>query len=192
MRVPFSAVRHVLFGLLGLVLATSPAFAQGVTLTTGTPDEVGMSSAILDAGAQLYREAIDAGDLVGAVLLVAKAGKIVLHEALGWRHKGRDLPMEKNTMFRMASNTKPPVATAIGMLVEEGALDYDDPVRKHIPSFDNYRAGFMQIKHLLSHTSGFRINTLFLENYWNDGSPQDQYRYFDNLVVSTQPIGCGG
>jgi len=165
MRVPFSAVRHVLFGLLGLVLATSPAFAQGVTLTTGTPDEVGMSSAILDAGVQLYRQAIDAGDLVGAVLLVAKDGKIVLHEALGWRHKGRDLPMEKNTMFRMASNTKPPVATAISMLVEEGALDYDDPVRKHIPSFDNYRAGFIQIKHLLSHTSGFRINTLFLDPY---------------------------
>jgi CubicO group peptidase (beta-lactamase class C family) len=73
--------------------------------------------------------------------------------------------MEKNTMFRMASNTKPPVATGISILVEEGKLSYDDPVREYIPSFDNYRAGFIQIKHLLSHTSGLRINSLFLEPY---------------------------
>ena len=154
---------HLLMGLL--LLAASSLAAQDVTLTTGTPEEVGMSSAILDAGVELYREAIDAGHLVGAVLLVAKDGKIVLHEALGWRNKGKNLPMEKNTMFRMASNTKPPVATGISILVEEGKLSYDDPVRKFIPSFDNYRSGFIQIKHLLSHTSGFRINTLFLEPY---------------------------
>jgi CubicO group peptidase (beta-lactamase class C family) len=153
-----------LVGLL-LLLAASPLLAQGVTLTTGKPGDVGMSSSILDAGVALYQEAIDAGHLVGAVLLVAKDGKIVLHEALGWRNKGRGLPMEKSTLFRMASNTKPPVATGISILVEEGKLSYEDPVRKHIPSFDNYRAGFIQIKHLLSHTSGLRINTLFLEPY---------------------------
>jgi CubicO group peptidase (beta-lactamase class C family) len=73
--------------------------------------------------------------------------------------------MEKNTMFRMASNTKPSVATGVSILVEEEELSYDDPVRKYIPSFDNYRAGFIQIRHLLSHTSGLRINSLFLEPY---------------------------
>jgi CubicO group peptidase (beta-lactamase class C family) len=156
--------RPVLFSLF-LTLATAPLQAQDVTLTAGTPEEVGMSSTILDGAVQLYRDAVEAGDLVGAVLLVAKDGKIVTHEALGWRHKGQGLPMERNTMFRMASNTKPPVATAISILVEEGKLSYDDPVRKHIPTFDNYRAGFMQIKHLLSHTSGFRINSLFLMPY---------------------------
>jgi CubicO group peptidase (beta-lactamase class C family) len=124
-----------------------------------------MSDAILQAGVQLYRDAVDAGDLVGAVLLVAKDGKVVLHEALGWRNKGKNLPMEPNTMFRMASNTKPAVATGVSILVEEGKLSYEDPVRKYFPSFDNYRAGFIQIKHLLSHTSGFRINSLFLEPY---------------------------
>jgi CubicO group peptidase (beta-lactamase class C family) len=158
-------LRRVFIGTLGLLLATSHLSAQDVTLSTGDPDEVGLSSAILDAGVELYREAIAAGHLVGAVLLVAKDGKVVLHEALGWRNKGRDLPMEANTMFRMASNTKPPVATAISMLVADGKLEYDDPVRDHIPSFDDYRSGFIQIKHLLSHTSGFRIPTLFLQPY---------------------------
>ncbi len=153
--------------LLGLFLLLDlpPLLGQDGVLTAGTPEEVGMSPAILEAGVELYREAIEDGELVGAVLLVAKDGKVVLHEALGWRHKGRNLPMEKNTMFRMASNTKPAVATGISILVEEGKLSYEDPVRNHIPSFDNYRAGFIQLKHLLSHTSGFRINSLFLEPY---------------------------
>ncbi|MFO8173422.1 MAG: serine hydrolase domain-containing protein [Longimicrobiales bacterium] len=151
--------------LLFLLVARPPLQAQDVVLTVGTPADVGMSSAILDGAVQLYRDAVDSGDLVGAVLLVAKDGKVVLHEALGWRHKGRGLPMEQNTMLRMASNTKPPVATGISILVEEGKLGYEDPVREHIPSFDNYRAGFIQIKHLLTHTSGFRINSLFLMPY---------------------------
>ena len=144
---------------------------QDITLTTGTPEEVGMSSVILESGVQLYRDAVEAGELMGAVLLVAKDGKVVLHEALGWRHQGRKLPMEKNTMFRMASNTKPTISTAISILVQEGKLAYDDPVRRHIPSFDNYRSGFIQIRHLLNHTAGFRINTLFLQPYM-ESSPE--------------------
>ncbi|MGW8265468.1 MAG: serine hydrolase domain-containing protein [Longimicrobiales bacterium] len=176
---------RAVFGLL-LALAAPPLTAQDVTLTPGTPEEVGMSPAILDAGVQLYQEAIDAGNLVGAVLLVAKDGKIVLHEALGWRNKGKDLPMEKSTMFRMASNTKPPVATGISILVEEGKLSYDDPVRKYIPSFDNYRAGFIQIKHLLSHTSGLRINTLFLEPYME---PSAEHPDAPNLRLEAARFG---
>jgi CubicO group peptidase (beta-lactamase class C family) len=147
------------------VSVQDPGGYPDITLSTGTPEAVGMSSAILESGVRLYQDAIEAGDLVGAVLLVAKDGKVVLHEALGWRHEGRALPMEKNTMFRMASNTKPTISTAIGILVQEEKLAYDDPVREHIPSFDNYRSGFIQIRHLLNHTGGLRINTLFLQPY---------------------------
>jgi len=147
------------------VSAQDPGGYQDITLTTGTAEEVGMSSAILESGVQLYRDAVEAGELVGAVLLVAKDGKVVLHEALGWRHRGRELPMEKNTMFRMASNTKPTISTSIGILVEEGKLAYEDLVQEHISTFDNYRSGFIQIRHLLNHTAGFRINSLFLQPY---------------------------
>jgi len=171
------APAFLLLALALLLVVPVPSLAQGsaggrdVTLSVGTPAEVGMSAAILEAGVQLYRDAVEAGDLVGAVLLVAKEGKVVLHEAVGWRHKGRGLPMEKNTMFRMASNTKPTIATAVGILVEEGKLRYEAPVRTYIPSFDNYRSGFIQVRHLLNHTSGFRINTLFLEPY-TEPSPE--------------------
>jgi CubicO group peptidase (beta-lactamase class C family) len=151
--------------MAAVVLAAAPAAAQDVTLSTGTPEEVGLSSGVLAGGVALYREAVARGDLVGAVLLVARNGRVVLHEAVGWRDKDADLPMEKSTMFRMASNTKPVIATAVGILVERGLLSYADPVRQYIPSFDNYRAGFIQVRHLLTHTSGLRIPTLFLQPY---------------------------
>ena len=147
-----------------LALAT-PLAAQGTVITRASPAEAGMSEGVLAGGVALYEEAIERGDLVGAVLLVARDGKVVLHEALGWRDKARGIPMERNTLFRMASNTKPPVATAIATLVEDGELAYEDLVREHMPSWDNYRAGFINIGHLLSHASGLRIPTLFLQPY---------------------------
>ena len=145
--------------------AAPPMVAQRITLTKGTPEEVGMSPALLEAGVGLYRESVARGDLVGAVLLVARNGKVVLHEAVGSRNWEAKLPMEKNTMFRMASNTKPVISTAINILAERGKLRYTDLVRQYIPSFDNYKSGFITIDQLLSHTSGFRINTLFLQPY---------------------------
>ncbi len=182
--------------LLFLVSAFSPdavaSQAMGVnsgtdvTLSAGTPEEVGMSSAVLKGGVQLYQDAIDAGEVVGAVLLVVKDGKIVLHEALGWRNKGKGLPMEPGTMFRMASNTKPTISTSIGILVGEGKLAFDDPVRKHISSFDNYRAGFIQIRHLLNHTAGFRIGTLFLQPYMQ---PSAEHPDAPNLKLEAARFG---
>ena len=153
------------FAVAALAYVAPIAAQNATTLTRGTPQEVGMSPAVLEAGVGLYREAVARGDLVGAVLLVARNGKVVLHEAVGSRHWEANLPMEKNTMFRMASNTKPVISTAVGILAERGKLKYADPVRKYIPSFDNYKSGFITIDHLLAHTSGFRINTLFLEPY---------------------------
>lgn len=176
------------FVLALAVLAAPPVGAQKhTTLTTATPAEVGMSAAVLEAGVGLYREAVERGDLVGAVLLVARDGKVVLHEAVGSRNHAAGLPMEKNTMFRMASNTKPVVATAIAKLVERDALAWDDPVREHIPAFDNYRAGFMTIGQLASHMSGFRINSLFLRPYSENPTLQGEVEKFGAAGAAVQP-----
>ncbi len=174
------------------VLAFGPALAlaaQDVRMSRGTPADVGMSAAVLSGGVGLYREAVDAGDLVGVVLLVAKDGRVVLHEALGWRDKARGLAMEPGTLFRMASNTKPVVATAVGMLVEDGRLRYDDLVRKYLPSWDNYRAGFINIGHLLSHSSGMRIPTLFLRPYM---APTPQHPNAPTLQLEVARFGHVG
>jgi CubicO group peptidase (beta-lactamase class C family) len=87
---------------------------------------------------------------------------VVLHEAVGLASKEESVPMQKETLFRLASNTKPVIATAVMILAEEGKLQLDDNVRRYIPSFDNYRAGNIKIRHLLTHTSGLRIPTIFL------------------------------
>ena len=140
-----------------------PLAAQSRTLSPGTPADAGMSAASLDSGVALYRHAVAQGDLVGVVLFVARDGKVVLHEALGLRDRDAGLPMEKSTMFRMASNTKPVVATAAAMLVERGLLRFEDSVWRYLPSFDTDRSRGITLHQLLSHTSGFRISTLFLE-----------------------------
>jgi CubicO group peptidase (beta-lactamase class C family) len=146
-------------------LLATPVTAQDVTLTRATPDDARMSAAVLRGAVGLYEEAVARGDLAGAVLLVARDGKVVLHEAVGMRDVDRGLPMEPNTMFRMASNTKPVVAAGVAKLVERDQLGFDDLVREHIPAWDNYRAGFISVHHLLTHTSGLRIGTLFLRPY---------------------------
>lgn len=181
----------VAFAALSVPLAGASAalLPQDATISRAAPADAGMSAAVLDGGVGLYREAVDRGDLVGAVLLVAKDGKVVLHEAVGWRDKARGLAMEPNTMFRMASNTKPPVATAIAMLVEDGKLRYDDLVREHMPSWDNYRAGFVSVGHLLSHSSGLRIPTLFLQPYM---TPSAEHPDAPTLQLEAARFGAVG
>lgn len=182
--------RMISAALLVACLAAGVAKAQDVTLTTGKPEDVGLSSGVLAAGVALYREAVARGDLVGAVLLVAKDGKVVLHEAVGLRDQEAGKPMEKNTLFKMASNTKPVIGTAIGMLVERGRIGFSDPVRNYLPTFDNYRSGFIQVQHLLTHTSGLRIPTLFLSPYQTGpGKPnlQSEVARFGEVGATVTP-----
>ncbi len=153
--------KRILTLIFVLVLGISTLFAQDVILTKGKPEDVGMSGEILIEGVRFFENAVERDDIRGAVLLIVRRGKIILHEAIGWRNKEEKIRMEKDTMFRMASNTKPTIATAISILTEEDKLNYSDNVRKYISSFDNYRAGFIKIHHLLTHTGGFRIRPIF-------------------------------
>lgn len=184
-----SLVKQIVSAGLAIALlgAARPLLSQEYTLTQGQPAEVGMSAGVLAGGVALYREAVERGDLVGVVLLVARQGKVVLHEAIGWRDLDAKLPMERNTMFRMASNTKPVISTAVSMLVERKQLSYTDLVRQYIPTFDNYRAGFIQVRHLLSHTSGFRIPTLFLQPYLDHPTLQGEVRRFGEVGSAFTP-----
>ncbi len=182
----------LIFKILLITLAYSPGTVYGqksLTLSYGSPEQVGMSSAILAGGTGLYQEAVDRGDLVGAVLMVVRQGRIVLHEAVGWKDKAHDLAMDPNTMFRMASNTKPLIATAIAQLVEEEKLSYSDMVRDYIPEWDNYRSGFISIGHLLSHSSGLRISSLFLEPLME---PSEQHPDAPNLRLESARFGSIG
>jgi CubicO group peptidase (beta-lactamase class C family) len=118
-------------------------------------------AALLRDAVDLYKQAVKKDHIRGAVLYVAQRGEVLLHEAVGYRHFESRAPMQKDTLFRMASNTKPVVATAVMMLQEDGKLSIDDPVAKHLRSFDNAKSRGITIAQLLSHTSGLRIRPIF-------------------------------
>jgi CubicO group peptidase (beta-lactamase class C family) len=80
---------------------------------------------------------IDQGALAGLVTLVWKGGQVVRVDTLGQRDIAKGLPMERDTLFRIASMTKPVTSLAAMMLVEEGKLKLDDPVTRWLPELAN-------------------------------------------------------
>ncbi len=118
-------------------------------------------AALLREAVDLYKQAVEKDHIRGAVLYVAERGQMVLHEAVGYRHFESRARMQRDTLFRMASNTKPVVATAVMMLQEDGKLSIEDPVAKYLPSFDNEKSRGITIAQLLSHSSGLRISEIF-------------------------------
>jgi CubicO group peptidase (beta-lactamase class C family) len=144
-----------------MALCAGPIAGQSV-LTTGEPASVGLSASVLREGVALFEQAVAKDDLQGAVLLVARHGKIVLCEPVGWRDRVKQSPMSRETLFHIASNTKPVVATAVLMLAEQGKLDVNAAVLSYLPSFDTPKSNAITVRQLLSHTGGLRIPTIFL------------------------------
>jgi len=107
-------------------------------------------------------------DVFSGVVLVARNGEPVFHKAYGYADREKRIPNRTDTRFRMASMTKMLTAFAIGQLVEQGKLSYDDPLSKFIPDFpDPASASAIRVKHLLSHTSG--INGEYSNaNFWKN------------------------
>jgi CubicO group peptidase (beta-lactamase class C family) len=122
-------------GLAFLVTAiVLPAYGQGIP-TAQSPEEVGFSSTRLKRLSDRLEEGVKAGELPGAVVLIARNGKIVMFEAHGFRDREAKTPMKTDSIFRIASMTKPITSVAAMMLVEQGRLSLVDPVSKYIPSF---------------------------------------------------------
>ena len=98
-------------------------------------------------------------EIAGAVTLVATPDRIVHLEATGRADIASDRPMRPETIFWIASMTKPITATVVLMLQDEGKLSVDDPVAKYLPEFGRLRTADgkparVTIRHLLTHTSG--------------------------------------
>jgi CubicO group peptidase (beta-lactamase class C family) len=100
-------------------------------------------------------EWVEGERIVGAEILIIRSREIILHEAFGWRDRERNIPMERNTICRIRSMTKPIVGTAILMLMEQERLSITDKVALYIPSFNNEKSREVTIEQLLTHTGGF-------------------------------------
>jgi CubicO group peptidase (beta-lactamase class C family) len=129
--------RSLLFRILGASLAAASVaglIAAG-SLPTVRPEEAKFSSERLSAIHETIQRHVDAGDITGAVTMVASRGRIVHFEANGLMDLASKRPMVKDSLFRIMSMTKPVTAVAVMMMEEKGKLRVTDPVSKYIPEF---------------------------------------------------------
>ena len=128
--------RRVLLGVLaGLVVLGSSIPGRAGQVAAGAPEDLGFSSERLDRIRDTIQRHIDAGDITGAVTLVARRGRIAHFEAHGLMDLDAGTPMRKDAVFRIMSMTKPVTAVAVLMLLEEGKLRLSDQASTFLPAF---------------------------------------------------------
>jgi CubicO group peptidase (beta-lactamase class C family) len=111
------------------------------SLAPATPESVGLNPERLGRISQTLRDDVAKGTLPGAVLLIARDGKIAYHEAFGSIDPQTKAPMTKDAIFRIYSMTKPFTSVSAMMLVEDGKIALGDPVAKYIPAFKDVKVG---------------------------------------------------
>jgi CubicO group peptidase (beta-lactamase class C family) len=116
-----------------LLLLIVSASVSAEVITTIPPQQVGLSPERVEHIGELVQQYIDENKIAGGVVLLARKGEIAYFEALGKADTNK--AMQKDTMFRLASMTKPMVSVAILQLYEQGKFLLSDPVAKYIPEF---------------------------------------------------------
>ena len=144
-------------------------------LETAKPADAGVVEQRLERIDTAINAAVTAGEIPGAVALIARDGKIVYHEAFGYADIESKRPMKTDDIFRIASMTKAITSTAVMMLYEQGRFRLSDPVSKFLPEFTTMRVVSevgedgsviasvpaekpIKIVDLLTHTSGLTYN----------------------------------
>jgi len=171
-----------------LVLLASTSCTQQASLETtavlseAAAGDAGVSEERLMRIDAMLTEAIAQNQIPGAVALVARNGKIVYHKAFGMADNEANKSLQRDDIFRIASQTKAITSTAVMMLWEEGKFSLDDPISKFIPEFENVvifeslneaDSSFtgtpaskpISIRHLLTHTSGIGYGMIDDDNF---------------------------
>jgi CubicO group peptidase (beta-lactamase class C family) len=158
--------------LVLLSIATAAHAENGILPMASKPEEVGLSSTQLKRLEEVTQKHVDEGLVPGAVMLVARRGKIAWMSVLGKRDVAAGDAMKYDSIFRIYSMTKPMVSVAVMQMVEEGKLQVSDPVSKYLPEIGKMKVGVektvdgkqvlqlsdpdrpMTVQDLLRHTSG--------------------------------------
>lgn len=186
-----NAMKQFFFLTIAFLLAFQFSFAQ--KLAEAKPEKAGMSTERLDRIGQVVQSYVDSSYIPGGVALVARHGKIVYYKAFGFADIESRRPLQRDDIFRIASQTKAITSVAVMMLYEEGRFLLDDPVSKYIPEFakpqviSQYDAADttyttvpakreITIRDLLTHTSGI--------GYAGIGTPEANAIYAKNNIPS--------
>jgi CubicO group peptidase (beta-lactamase class C family) len=158
--------------VLSLALVPAAVRAEMPAQTASKPEDVGLSSTQLKRLEAATKKNIDDGLMPGAVMLVARRGKIAWVSVQGKRTPDSDDPMKFDSIFRIYSMTKPITSLVLMQLVEEGRLQVYDPVAKYLPEMGKVKVGSevtldgrpalrlsdperaMTVQDLLRHTAG--------------------------------------
>ncbi|MEO8023037.1 serine hydrolase domain-containing protein [Polaromonas sp.] len=157
-----------------------------------SPAEVGLCPVRLQRMLSILQADIDSGRLPGAVVLVARRGKVALFESLGQRDPAVAGAMRRDAIFRIYSMTKPVVSVAVMMLMEQGKLLLSDPVARFLPEFLNQKVAVERhgrleleeasrpatVQDLLRHTAGLTYEFL--------GSAEVQQQYAKQKMGSRE------
>ena len=188
------------------------AFADELT-TPGDAKNLGFSAARLARIAPWYRARFESfppsdGLLPGAVVAIAKDGKLAYLQAMGFQDRAKTIPMKTNSIFWIASMSKPVTSVAAMILVDEGKLDLDAPVAKYVPEIGDMRVapettnpaagkmGYgldppkrpMTVRDLLRHTSGIvypELDFAFPERGLADAASEARIRDLHMLYAWT-------
>jgi CubicO group peptidase (beta-lactamase class C family) len=151
-------------------LSVQPALAAVHDLPSASAESEGMSAERLGRLNSGMKELVDQGRLAGSVTMVARHGKVVEFDAVGKRDVASNAPMQKDSIFRIYSMSKPITGVAMMMLFEEGKWQLNDPVAKYIPEFAKLKvygtdasnnvvmkdpAHPVTMRELMSHSGGF-------------------------------------
>lgn len=139
----------------------------------------------LDRAYCVLEEAAQSGKIPGAVILVAKDGIPMEPRCFGrMRPESNSLPIQPDTIFLVASVTKPVTVSAVMLLVERGKISLDDPASSIIPEFGSRGKDQIRIRHLMTHTSG--LPDMLPENQ-KLREKQAPLREFIQLIYDLEP-----
>jgi CubicO group peptidase (beta-lactamase class C family) len=190
----------MVWALMVSIALVPAAYGQG--LPKASPKSVGLSQERLDRITSLMRKHVDEGLLAGAVAIVGRDGKVAYLQSVGMQDREQKIAMGPETIFRIASMSKPITSVAVMMLYEEGRFQLKDPISKFIPEFRAPKVivtgqGSQEqlvpakreitIRHLLTHTSGLtyqwdsRVGPKYREAGITHGLLQDEDLLADDM-----------
>ncbi len=138
---------------VGALLLLAAGLARGQDAESAR--KAGLDPQKLSALRPRMEEFVGKKQAAGVVTLVGRRGHVASLEAVGYQDLEKKVPMSRDTIFRIASMTKPITAIGIMMLEEEGRLSVEDPVARFVPEFGKVESPKpITLRHLLTHTSG--------------------------------------
>jgi CubicO group peptidase (beta-lactamase class C family) len=194
-----------------LVLGWTGAVAAQELTAVAHPEQLGFSPPRLERITATYQGYVDHGELPGAVLLIARDGKIAYLRAIGYQDREKQTPMQTDAIFRLASMTKPIVSVAAMLLVEEGTLDLAAPVSNYLPEFKDLQVGVetidaatgkpaltmvpqkrpMTVQDLMRHTSGLvygQFGDKLVHQAYRDANVSDRNQTLAEFVTKLSKL----